>query len=158
MTAIVLLFSLGIVLLTLEVVVPGGVLGVIGGIAMLGGCAIAFYEYGVDGGVLAVLVALGCLAVGLYVEFRILPKTRYGKKLFLNQAVDAKSQPLPAEASAVVGKLAEAVTMMAPSGYISLDGRRYEAFSQSGLIAKGATVRVVAVDNFRLIVAQTQLP
>ena len=37
MSGIVLLFALGIVLLTLEVVVPGGVLGVLGGLAMLGG-------------------------------------------------------------------------------------------------------------------------
>lgn len=155
MTAIVLLFGLGIVLLTLEVAVPGGVLGVLGGLAMLGGCALAFYEFGASGGGVAVVVAVICLVVGLYVEFRVLPKTRYGKKLFLNQTVSATSQPLPADAAAVVGKLAEAVTMMAPSGYVSIDGRRYEAFSQSGLIAKGATVRVVAVDNFHLIVVPT---
>ncbi|HTO05305.1 MAG TPA: NfeD family protein [Opitutus sp.] len=155
MTAIVLLFGLGIVLLTFEVVVPGGVLGVLGGLAMLGGCALAFYEYGAGGGGIAVGVALACLALGLFIEFRVLPRTRYGRKLFLNQAVDATSQPLPADATIVVGKFAEAVTVMAPSGYVTIDGRRYDAFSQSGLIAKGATVRVVAVDNFHLIVAKT---
>lgn len=155
MTPIVLLFALGIILLTFEVVVPGGVLGVLGGLAMLGGCALAFFEYGAGGGGIAVVVALTCLALGLYIEFRILPKTHYGRKLFLNQSVEATSQPLPAESAVVVGKLAEALTMMAPSGYITIDGRRYEAFSQSGLIAKGATVRVVGVDNFHLIVAKT---
>jgi membrane-bound ClpP family serine protease len=158
MTGILLLFGLGIVLLTLEVAVPGGVLGVLGGLAMLGGCGLAFYEFGVGGGGVAVVVALFCLAVGLYVEFRVLPKTRYGKKLFLNQTVSATSQPLPADAAAVVGQVAEAVTMMAPSGYVTIDGRRYEAFSQSGLIAKGATVRVVAVDNFHLIVVKSKHP
>ena len=154
MTAIVLLFGLGIVLLAFEVVVPGGVLGVIGGLAMLGGCALAFFEYGAGGGALAVVVALVCLALGLFIEFRVLPRTRYGKKLVLNQSVGATSQPLPADAS-VVGKLGEAVTMMTPSGYVTIDGRHYDAFSQSGLIPKGAPVRVVAVDNFHLIVAKT---
>ena len=153
MTTIVLLFALGIVLLTLEVVVPGGVLGVIGGLLMLGGCVLAFYEFGTGGGGVATAIALGCLGVGLYVEFRILPRTRFGKKLFLSRSVDAKSQPLPAEA-AVVGKTAEALTTMAPSGYVAIEGRRYEAVSQSGLIAKGATVRVVGMDNFHLIVTQ----
>lgn len=155
MTAIVLLFGLGIVLLTFEVVVPGGVLGVLGGLAMLGGCALAFFEYGIGGGAIAVVVALVCLALGLFIEFRVLPRTRYGKKLFLNQSVEATSQPLPADATMVVGKLAEAVTTMAPSGYVSIDGRRYDAFSRSGLIPKGATVRVIAVENFHLIVAKT---
>ena len=50
MTSILLLFVVGLLLLGFEVIVPGGILGVIGGLAMLGGCAIAFDEYGVLGG------------------------------------------------------------------------------------------------------------
>jgi membrane-bound serine protease (ClpP class) len=53
-----------------------------------------------------------------------------------------------------VGKTAEAVTTLAPSGYVVVDGRRYEAFSQSGHAAKGAILRVVGLDNFRLIVTK----
>jgi membrane-bound ClpP family serine protease len=155
MNLIILLFALGIVLIVLEVIVPGGVLGVIGGIAMLGGCALAFRHYGAFGGGLATLVALGVLGVSLYIEFALLPRTRFGKKMFLQQSVDATSQPPPADPALVVGRTAEAATTMAPSGYVLLDGKRYEAFSQSGLIAKGATVRVVGVDSFHLIVTQT---
>jgi membrane-bound ClpP family serine protease len=33
-----------------------------------------------------------------------------------------------------------------------IEGRRYDAFSQSGHVAKGTTLKVVAVDNFRLTV------
>jgi membrane-bound ClpP family serine protease len=154
MSGIVLLFALGIVLLTLEVVVPGGVLGVLGGLAMLGGCALAFFEFGASGGGIAVVVALACLAFGLFIEFRVLPRTRYGKKFFLHQSIGAASQPLPAEPASVIGKTGEAITVMAPSGYVSIEGRRYEAFCQSGLVAKGTSVRVVGVDNFHLIVAQ----
>ena len=155
MSGIVLLFALGILLLTFEVVVPGGVLGVLGGLAMLAGCALAFFEFGATGGGIAVVVAVACLSLGLFIEFRVLPKTRYGKKFFLHQSVDALSQPKPADEKVIVGKTGEAVTMLAPSGYVSIEGRRYEAFSQSGLIAKGTLVRVVGVDNFHLIVAQT---
>ena len=43
-----------------------------------------------------------------------------------------------------------------PFGYINVQGRRYEAFSQSGYLAKGVTVRVTGLDNFRLIVTKTQ--
>jgi len=35
---------------------------------------------------------------------------------------------------------------------VSVENRRYEAFCRTGLAAKGATLKVVAVDNFRLIV------
>ncbi len=154
MTTVVLLLSLGVVLLVLEVVVPGGVLGVLGGLAMLAGCAVAFHDFGLTGGGLATLIALLALGAALYVEFVLLPRSRVGQRLFLRQSIDAKSQPPLADA-AVVGRMAEAATTLAPTGYVLLDGRRYEARSQAGLIAKGATVRIVGVDSFHLIVAQS---
>jgi len=153
MTTVVLLLSLGIVLLVLEVVVPGGVLGVIGGLSMLAGCAVAFNTFGLTGGGLATLIALLALGAALYVEFALLPRTRVGRRLFLHKSIDGKSQPPPADA-AVVGRMAEVATTLAPTGYVLLDGHRYEARSQSGLIDKGATVRIVGVDSFHLIVSQ----
>jgi membrane-bound ClpP family serine protease len=54
-----------------------------------------------------------------------------------------------------VGKAAEAITPLVPSGYVLVEGRRYEAFSQSGHATKGATLRVVGLDNFRLIVTKS---
>ena len=153
MTAIVLLLAIGIVLLLLEVIVPGGVLGVLGVLAMLGGCVLAFFDLGARGGWIATTAAIGALGLSLFIEFKVLPRTRWGRRLFLERSIDGASQEKPAE-EAIVGKTGEAVTMMAPSGYVAIDGRRYEGMSQSGLIAKGAAVRVVAVDNFHLIVAQ----
>jgi membrane-bound serine protease (ClpP class) len=155
MNAIVLLFLAGIVLLVFEVITPGAVLGVLGGLAMLAGCAVAFYRYGAGGGGIATAAGLGILGVALYVEFVLLPKTRVGRKMFLERSVDATSQPPLAAAESVIGKTCEALTTLAPSGYVLVEGKRYEAFSQSGLIGKGALLQVVGVDNFRLIVNKT---
>jgi membrane-bound ClpP family serine protease len=55
----------------------------------------------------------------------------------------------------VVGKPATADTTLAPSGYVLVDGRRYEAFCRSGHVAKGEVLRVIGADNFRLIVSKT---
>lgn len=155
MNAIVLLFMTGIVLLVFEVVVPGAVLGILGTLAMLGGCVLAFHLFGSGGGTLACAAAMGLLGVTLYLELVLLPKSRLGKKFMLRRAVEQRSQPAPANAAEVVGKLAEAITTLAPSGYVLVDQRRYEARSQSGLIAKGATVRVTGIDNFQLTVTIT---
>ena len=81
-----------------------------------------------------------------------MPKTKVGRKMFLHRTVEAISQPPIAEPETVVGKDCESLTMLAPSGYVLLEGRRYEAFSQSGLVPKGVSLRVTGVDNFRLIV------
>jgi membrane-bound ClpP family serine protease len=154
MTAILFLFLIGIVLLVLEVFMPSSVLGILGGVAMLWGCILAFMDYGVRGGSIAVVAGLALLGLALYVELGLLPKTRLGKRFFLHDSIGATSQPPPAVAEAVVGKICEAATTLAPSGYVLIEGRRYEAFSQSGHVARGTQLKVVAVDNFRLIVTQ----
>ncbi len=154
MTAILLLFLLGTVLLVFEVFTPTSILGILGGLAMLGGCVLAFQEYGLGGGSVAVLAGVAILGLALYAEFGLLPKTRLGKRFFLHDAIGAVSQPPVAEADAVVGKLCEAATTLAPTGYVLLAGRRYEAFSQAGHVPRGTTLKVVAVDNFRLTVTK----
>jgi membrane-bound ClpP family serine protease len=155
MNAIVLLFLLGVLLLAGEVFVPGAVLGILGGLCMAAGCVISFVQLGSTGGMLATLVAVGLLSTTLYVELVWLPKTRFGKKLIVQSTISATSQPPLADKASIVGKTAEAVTPLVPSGYVLVEGRRYEAFSQSGHIAKGAQLRVTGLDNFRLIVTQT---
>lgn len=154
MNAIILLFLLGVLLLAGEVFVPGGVLGIIGGAAMLVGCVLSFHEFGPVGGTIATFLSVALLGLMLYVELAWLPKSRFGKKLVVQSASDATSQPPLAHPETVVGKSAEALTTLAPSGYVLVEGRRYEAFCQSGHVSKGAALRVVGLDNFRLIVTK----
>ena len=133
---------------------PGGILGVMGGLALLGGVVMAFVDLGAGAGWIALAAALATVGLLLYVELGVLPKTRLGRRLFLDAAVSGTSQAAPAQPE-VIGKAAEALTTLAPSGYVIVDGRRYEAFCQSGLVPKGTELRVVALDNFRLIVTKT---
>lgn len=155
MNAIVLLFLVGLILLGFEVFVPGGLLGLLGGLAVLGGVVLAFVEYGQRGGWTAFGVASVSVAGLLYFEFRVLPRTSAGRRLFLHSAVTGTSQPEIAESGSVVGREGAALTPLSPSGYVDIDGRRYEAFSRSGYVSKGSPVRVVGIDTFRLIVTKT---
>ncbi len=154
MTTVLILFIAGVVLVAAEVLVPGAVLGVLGGVCLVGGVVAAFLQLGTVGGVVATLGALAIMAVTLYLEFVLLPKTRLARTFSMTETVSGQSQPKVAEREAVLGREAVAVTLLAPSGYVELAGRRYEAFCQSGQVAVGARLRVVEVDNFRLIVTQ----
>jgi membrane-bound serine protease (ClpP class) len=91
----------------------------------------------------------------LYLELVILPRTAFGRKMIVQAKVDATSQPPIARLEAVMDKPAEALTTLSPSGYVLVEGHRYEAFCRSGQVPKGAMLRVVGVDNFRLIVTQS---
>ena len=155
MNAILLLFLLGLLRLAAEVFMPGAVLGVLGGVAMLAGCLISFRQFGPVGGALATGIALALLGLTLYLELVWLPQSALGKKLVVHSASDATSQPPLAQPGSVVGRSAEARTTLAPSGYVLVEGRRYEAFCQTGHAAKGAALRVVGLDNFRLIVTKS---
>ena len=156
MTLIILLFSLGILLLAVEVIVPGAILGSIGGLMMFGGCVKAFMEYGTTGGIIAVAVAIALALLAFYLEFRVLPRTRVGRRAFLTSEITGVSAAFGREAAAMIGKSAEALTMLSPSGYIRVDGQRYEAYCQSGQVPAGAMLEVIGADNFRLIVSPTK--
>lgn len=154
MNAIVLLFLIGVLLLAGEVFVPGAILGIIGAVCMLTGCVLSFVQFGTSGGLLATGIAVALLGLMLYIELIWLPKTRMGKKMIVQSTISTTSQPPLAELNAIIGKTAEALTPLMPSGYVLVDGRRYEAYSQSGHVSKGATMRVTGLDNFRLILTK----
>ena len=154
MSVVVLLFAVGVMLLAGEVFVPGAVLGIIGGLAMAVGCGVAFFQWGALGGAIATVTALGFLGITLYLELVWLPKSRLGRGMVVESTVDATSQP-PLAPADIVGKMAEAETPLVPTGYVRVEGRRYEAFCPAGHVAKGAMLRVASQDNFRLIVTKT---
>jgi membrane-bound serine protease (ClpP class) len=157
MTLILLLFAAGVVLLTLEVIVPGAILGIIGGVLMLIGVIVSFDQYGMSGGALATAAGLGMGGIALYLEFVFLPKSRLAKTFSMATTVPGQSQPAVAERT-LIGKRAVAVTTLAPSGVIECEGRRYEAFARSGHVPAGGAVDVIDLDNFRVIVTQPSNP
>jgi len=152
MTLIILLFSIGILLIAVEVIVPGAILGSIGALLMFGGCIMAFIDYGTAGGIVALLTAFAIAGSALFIEFHYLPKTKFGKRAFLTREITAVSAAVGSEARALIGKSATALTMLSPSGYILVDGLRYDAFCQSGQAPVGSALDIIGADNFRLIV------
>jgi len=156
MTTILLLFVLGIVLLFFDLFLPGIILSVAGTLAFLAGTARAFTDYGIGGGLMAFAIGAVLLTVALYIEYGILPKTRFGKKFFLHAAVDGTSQMPSAHTSALTGREGVALTPLMPSGQIEVDGRRYEAQSLDGHLARGTRLKITGMQNFSLTV--TKLP
>ena len=155
MNAIALLFVLGLVFLFFEVFTPGPIFGILGGLALMGGVAIAVSKYGGMAGLGTAAVALIAIGVTLYAELVWLPKTRFAQKLSVRSTSGATIRQQDAELETVVGRPAEALTTLAPSGYVLVAGHRYEAFCQSGHAERGAPLRVTGLDNFRLIVTKT---
>jgi membrane-bound ClpP family serine protease len=156
MTAIVLLFVTGALLLAAEVLLPGAIAGIIGGIALLIGSVFAFVEYGTGIGVLTTGAALLLVGLMLYVELVWLPRSKFGRDLIVHSTVSGQSQP-PLASADIIGQRATALTTLAPSGMVEIGGRRYEAYSRTGHATRGAILTVVDVDNFRVVVSESRL-
>jgi membrane-bound ClpP family serine protease len=152
MTTILLLFIFGIVMLVLDLFVPGIILSVAGTLVFLAATARAFADYGIGGGLLAFAIGAVLLAVTLYVEYVLLPKTHFGKKFFLHAQIHGTSQAPETTTTALAGREGVALTPLMPSGQIEVDGRRYEALSLDGHVAKGTRLRITGMQNFSLTV------
>lgn len=152
MTLIILLFAIGIFLLAAEVLIPGGILGLAGGVLLFTGCVVSFVQLGTMEGLSAIGIALVAAGIVFFIQFKILPKTRFGKRFFLNREISSSSTALGDEARDLIGKTAISVTVLSPSGYVTIDGKRYEAASQSGQIGKDTELLVTDANHFQIIV------
>lgn len=153
MTVIVLLFLGGVILIGSEVFLPGGIIGAIGGAMMIGGIAISYTDYGALGAFLATVIAITLVVIALVIEFKVLPKTAIGKRLFMSASVQSSTTYSSAD-NDMIGKTCQTVTALAPTGFVLLEGRKLEAASRSGFIEKNEEVKITGKDNFRIIVSK----
>ena len=146
-----------VILLLLEVLTPSfGLLACLA-IAALGAAVWqAFTINSLFGGLLVIAILI---LIPVYLTFMVhlLPKTPLGKRLFLKKApsADAAATPETETLDSLVGKTAVTETMLRPSGAIRIDGKRIIALSESGLIRKGKTVKIIRAAGTNVIVRKT---
>ena len=143
-----------LILTMLEILTPSfGILGGLAVVAAASAVVIAWSESSLAG--LALLIAL-IVAAPLYLVFlvRWLPRTPMGQRLFLKNRTAEAGEVTP-EADVLedmIGKTGTAETMLRPSGAVRVDGRRVVALSETGIINKGQTVKVIEAAGVNLIV------
>lgn len=146
------IFILATLALTfLELLLPGGILGVLAAICLLTSTWLGFENYGVLAGISVFFGTLVVLVILTFAEFKLMAKTSYGRKFFLNTSIEGRSNKAQAEDS-IIGKKGIALTRLNPSGKVSINHKNYEAHSQDGFIENGHDIAVVAQDNFKLTV------
>jgi len=154
MTAIIWLIVAALVLIFFEVLLPGGILGLIAAGCIIAATVIGVQEYGVVVGAGIFVGSMVACLILTVIEFKLFAKSKYGRRFFLSssQRRGDGDQPEEATPSTVIGKTGEALTRLNPSGKIAIDGRSYEAWSRDGYLEAGAKIEVLSRDNFKLIV------
>lgn len=155
MTLIIGLIVLGLVLVSFEIIVPGGLLGFLGAVSIIAACVLAYQDYGMLGA-LGLFIGTGVLTVIMLVlELKFVPRTKIGQKMFLGESVESQSTHTLGDEE-LEGKEGEALTTLTPTGQVLVEGNQYEGFSKDGLIPKGGKITVVGRDNFRILVKKSK--
>ncbi|AHF06821.1 NfeD family protein [Desulfitobacterium metallireducens] len=148
------LFILGIILLFLEIFIPGGILG---------GLGIVLFSIGifliVDSALQAILYIGGMLlALGILIllSFRF-PRTRkFWKKFSLGTRQMKEAGYVAPEPSYehFLGKRGVALSQLRPAGVAEVEGERLDVVTEGGFISQGTKIKVIEVEGTRIIVRE----
>ena len=150
MSIIIILILMALVLVAFEIILPGGVLGVIAGLCVIAATILTDMDYGIWIAV-AVFIGSGILiSLLIIVEFKLLKNTSLGNAFFLKESVTGHTGPT--SDVSLIGKEGMTLTRLNPSGRVTIEGKTYEASSQDGYIETKQEITVVGQDNFKLTI------
>ncbi|MBW5468615.1 nodulation protein NfeD [Brevibacillus formosus] len=150
------LFVIGILLMLLEIFLPGGIVGAIGFISIVTGLVMAAYDTQQG------LASLGVAALITAIVTFLLVK-KYGVKGLFNKFVLGDTQSneegyiAPRDQRELEGKSGIALTPLRPAGVVKVEGKRVDAVSVGGYIEAGTAITVVQVEGTRIVVAELEL-
>ena len=141
----------GLFLIGMEIFLPGGVLGVLGGLALVVAIILAFATAGPTAGFLVTLLVVILLGVFIYVWLKFFPDTPIGRALTLSsnqKTYKATDEDIPD----LMDKEGVTQSTLKPSGIAKIEGERVDVLAESGWIDKGKKVRVVKIEGNRVVV------
>jgi membrane-bound ClpP family serine protease len=150
----VFLYVLCAVLIVAEVFIPSaGLLSILATVCVAGGVAIFFHHSAIAGWV-GVVVALVMVPTLLVVAYRILPNTRFGRRVILAPPVRERGDAI-ADTPVLVkllGQTGRVLSTMRPVGMCGFDGQRIECVAESGYVPKDRKVQVIRVEGTQVTV------
>lgn len=145
MLLIAALIVVAMILIVVEIVTPTFGILAIAAIAAVGWAVYLCWTLDDIAGLVALIGAVILLPAYTVAVVKILPKTALGKKIGLKRDAVAAGEGTPeaADLHRFVGRVTTADTVLRPSGFVRIDGRRIVAEAESGMIEKGQKVKVI---------------
>ncbi|MEK6268481.1 MAG: nodulation protein NfeD [Planococcus sp. (in: firmicutes)] len=150
----IILLIIGFGLLVAEFIIPGGVAGFLGVAAILGSILLAGGDLKTTA--IAVLIAMIVATVGMVIVVKFFGKRlSLFKRIILTDATDTASGYVSTtNRPELVGKIAQTLTALRPSGTIQLDDERIDAVSEGRFIDSGKNVKIIKVEGSRIVVRE----
>ena len=154
MGIIALLVVVGLVLLFVETLLPGLIVGALGLLSLAAGVVYAYVEFGARTGnaTLFLVLILLCIALVLWVKY--FPDSPVARAFVLNQKIGT----IGAEKPDLIGQSGVALTPLRPAGTAVFEGIRVDVVADGSYINRGTKVRVTAVEGSRVVVREVESP
>ncbi len=150
MSPFILLF-LGLLLILIEFYIPGAVMGITGTFMIMA----SFFYFVLEGHtwieILGFILLTILLVVGV-IKFALWHIKKAGSQNSLYLQVDQEGYHAAQIDKNLIGKKGSVLSDLKPSGYILIEGKKYQAISQGEYISEGGEIIVVSGQGAYLIV------
>jgi membrane-bound serine protease (ClpP class) len=148
--SILALVSVGILLLLVEIFLPGGICGILGALCVIAGVIISFghsITLGIQMSAASIVLGL----IGLWAWCKFFPDSRMGKQMFL-QASAENWRGYDETNDGLLGCTGVAHSDLRPAGLAQINNKRVDVVSDGQMISKGAAITVLEVEGNRVVV------
>lgn len=143
----------GGLLVAAELFIPGGILGMVGGVMLAIALIMAFssdsFSTEAATWMTAGVVAFVILTAVAWMKY--FPRTPIGRGMTISKDLSDASGTDDTLAS-LAGKSGEAISNLRPAGFARIEGRRVDVVTQGGMIRKGTPVKVIDIEGNRVVV------
>ncbi|RSK29383.1 nodulation protein NfeD [Bacillus sp. HMF5848] len=148
----IILFIIGIILLFAELFVPGGILGLIGAVAVIASIFVA--SDNVTHMAVSLLVAIGLAILGSIIMFRVFGKRiQLFRRLILADSTNTESGYVSnTNRLDLIGLTGTAMTDLRPSGMALIHNERLDVVSEGQFIRQHDIIKIVKVEGSRIVV------
>lgn len=150
----ILVFLVGLALVVAEFFVPGGIVGLLGGVLIV--VSLLFAGANLVHMAYSILIAMFIAIIGMVIIMKF-----FGKKLHVFNKLVLKDATTTEEGYVsnvnrieLIGKIGVTVTPLRPAGMIEIDGERIDAVSVGNYIDARKKIEIIKVEGSRIVVRE----
>ncbi len=150
----IVLFIIGLILVILELFVPGGILGIIGGIAIVASVFIAGYDFTFMA--ISILIAFMAALVTFIIFYRSvgLEKGLFRKLILRDRTTTEEGYVSTEERKDLIGKEGISLTPLRPAGTVLVGDERIDVVTEGNYIEANKPVKIIFVEGMRIVVRE----
>jgi membrane-bound serine protease (ClpP class) len=146
------LFVVGVVLILLELVLPGGIIGIFGFASVLASFFLSAQSFTHMG--ISLLIAFSISIIACLVMIKVFDrKMKFFKKLILTDSTSTESGYVSNQnRTELLDLIGSTLTDLRPSGTVIIQDERIDVVSEGAYIPKGTEVKIIKVEGSRIVV------